>query len=162
MGPLGEGLRKLRIAREKVRKKEATAEDVQFMKEYYDQTFKGDYSQTFVKAARMTWMFFDGNYNFAWSYASPPPGYRPSGKGEPITIGFDMMPLEAKPRPQSYLGWNKDDPNDLEGRLVGISTSDFARALADDAETKKHMHKHWTAYTPLNDDNPNSSYVRFT
>ena len=160
LGPLGVGLRQLRNAREKVRRGEATPEDIQFMKSYYDNTFKGDYSQTFVKAARVTWMFFEGNQSFPWSYASPPPGYRPSPKENPICISYDMIPLEEEPILDKYLGWDKDDPLDLEGRLLGISTADFARALVDDAETRKNIHKHWTAYTPLKDDTPWPSYAR--
>jgi hypothetical protein len=160
LGPLGVGVRKLRIARQKVREGTATAEDVAFMKEYYEKTFN-DYSTTFVKAARVTYLFFDGNYTFDWSYASPPPRYRPSAKGEPITYKYDWLPLTDKPVPEFYLGWDKDDPNDMEGRLEGVSVADFARAIADDAETKAQKWKHWTAVTPLKDDTPHPSYVKF-
>lgn len=48
LGPLGVGLRKLRDARTKLRNGTTTEEDITFMKEYYDSTFHGDYSQTFV------------------------------------------------------------------------------------------------------------------
>jgi len=161
LGPLGVGLRELRIARDKVRMGTATEEDIKFMKEYYDTTFRGDYSQTFVKAARVTWMFFDGHTTSNWSYASPPPRYRPCVKGEPIAISYDYLPLAPKPRPEHYLGWDKNDPEDLEGRLEGISTADFARAVADDAETQAQKWKHWTATTPLNDDTPYPSYAKF-
>jgi hypothetical protein len=49
----------------------------------------------------------------------------------------------------------------LEGRLEGISTADFARALADDAESQRQKWKHWTAFTPLKDDTPYPSYAKF-
>jgi putative NADH-flavin reductase len=161
LGPLGVGLRKLRNARIKVREGTATEEDIKFMKEYYENTFRGDYSQTFVKAARVTWMFFEGNTTWNWSYASPPPRYRPCKRGEPISISYDFLPLAAKPRPEFYLGWDKNDPQDMEGRFEGISTADFARALADDAETQAQKWKHWTAFTPLSDDTPLPSYAKF-
>jgi hypothetical protein len=109
-----EWVRNLRNSRTKVRSGTATDEDIKFMKEYYDNTFRGDYSQTFVKAARMTWMFFDGNTSFNWSYASPPARYRPSGRGESISISYDLLPLSMQPRPEHYLGWDKDDPEDME------------------------------------------------
>jgi putative NADH-flavin reductase len=162
LGPLGVGLRKLRDARTKVRDGTATEEDITFMKEYYDNTFHGDYSQTFVKAARMTWMFFDGNNSFNWSYASPPARYRPSGRGESISISYDFLPLSMQPRAEHYIGWDKQDPEDIEGRLEGISTADFARAIADDAETQAQKGRHWTAYTPLQDDTPHPSYAKFS
>ena len=161
LGPLGVGLRRLRNARIKVRDGTATEEDTKFMKEYYENTFRGDYSQTFVKAARVTWMFFEGNTTWNWSYASPPPRYRPCKRGEPISISYDFLPLAAKSRPEFYLGWDKTDPQDMEGRLEGISTADFARALADDAETQGQKWKHWTAFTPLAHDTPLPSYAKF-
>jgi hypothetical protein len=161
LGPLGIGLRTLRNARQKVREGTATDDDIKYMKEYYEQTFRGDYSQTFVKAARVTWMFFDGNTSSNWSYASPPPRYRPCARGEEYTISYDYLPLSEKHRPEFYLGWDKGDPEDIEGRLEGISTADFARALADDAETQAQKGKHWTAFTPLNDDTPYPSYLKF-
>jgi putative NADH-flavin reductase len=110
----------------------------------------------------MTWMFFDGNTSFNWSYASPPARYRPCGRGEPITISYDFLPLSMQPRSEHYLGWDKDDPEDIEGRLEGISTADFARALADDAETQAQKGRHWTAHTPLQDDTPYPSYAKFS
>jgi hypothetical protein len=145
LGPLGVGLRRLRIARNRVRNGTATEEDIKFMKKYYEKTFKRDYSQTFVKTARVTWMFFEGHTASNWSYASPPPRYRPCARGEEIKIKYDYLPLAPQAHPEHYLGWDRDDPQDLEGRLEGISTADFARALADDAETQQNKWKHWTA-----------------
>lgn len=160
LGPLGASLRHLRSARQRWFAGTATEEDEMFMREYYETAFKGDYSQTFVKAARVTWMFFEGNTSWNWSYASPPALYRPCGGGENITIGYNLLPLADKPRPQHYQGWYKDDPKDIEGHLQGISVLDFATAVADDAETRFGLHKHWTAFTPLQDDTPYPSYVK--
>ena len=76
-------------------------------------------------------------------------------------LSYDYLPLREMPRPEFYLGWDKDDSEDIEGRLEGISTADFARALADDAETQAQKGKHWTAFTPLKDDTPYPSYLKF-
>ncbi|KAL6351893.1 hypothetical protein LRP88_14705 [Fusarium phalaenopsidis] len=161
LGPLGEGLRKLRTARQKVFNGTATPQDEAFMREYLDNCFKGDYSQTFVKAARLTWMFFEGSNTWNWSYVSPPARYRPCAGGETYTVSYDNLPLDDKPRPEHYQGWYKDDQKDLEGRLRGISLIDFSRAIADDVEAKFGLHRHWTASTSLADDTPYPSYINF-
>lgn len=159
LGPLGTGLRKLRNARLKVFDGTSTAEDENFIRDYLDNAFKGDYSMTFVKAARLTYMFFEGSTSWNWSYASPPARYRPCGGGEPYEISYDLLPLDNEPRSEHYQGWYKDDPKDIEGRLKGISLIDFSKAIADDVERKFGLHKHWTATTPLKDDTPYPSYV---
>ncbi len=161
LGPLGAGLRELRSARLRVRNGAATDEDVTFIKKYLQDAFDGDYSQTFVKAARVTWMFFEGDSSWNWSYVSPPALYRPCLGGEKYQIVENLLPVTNTPDPRFYSGWYKDDPKDLEGRLCGISTLDFVQAVIDDVETKFGLRKHWCPYTPLNDDTPLPSYVDF-
>lgn len=161
LGPLGTGLRKLRIARQNWRAGKTTEEEEKFQREYLQAAFDSDYSSTFVKAARTTFMFFEGNTSWPWSYASPPALYRPCAGGEEYTISEDLLPLTDKPNPNMYQGWYGDDPKDIESRLKGISNIDFSRALVDDAEQRFGMHKHWTATTPLADDTPYPSYVTF-
>lgn len=161
LGPLGSDLRKLRTIRQKSMAGTASEEENRFMREYLDNAFKGDYSQTFVKAGRATYMFFEGNTSWNWSYASPPALYRPCGGGEEYTVSYDNLPLTEKPRGEHYQGWWKNDPRDLEGRLEGISLIDFSRALVDNAESKSGLHRHWTAITALKDDTPFPSYVDF-
>lgn len=161
LGPLGEELRKLRTSRLKVFDGIATFEDEKFIREYLDNAFKADYSMAFVKAARLTYMFFEGSTSWNWSYVSPPPRYRPCGGGELYEISDKILPLDDKPRPEHYQGWYKDDPKDLEGRMKGISLIDFSKAIAEDAETKFGLHRHWTATTALEDDTPYPSYVNF-
>lgn len=161
LGTLGSGLRNLRTARLKVRDGTALEEDKVFIKNYLQEAFDADYSQTFVRAARLTWLFFDGDSSWNWSYASPPALYRPCKGGEEYKVIEDLLPLSEKPDPRFYSGWYKNDPKDLEGRLLGISTVDFIHAVADDAETKFGLRKHWSAYTELKDDTPLPSYVSF-
>ncbi|KAH6971060.1 hypothetical protein BKA56DRAFT_636004 [Ilyonectria sp. MPI-CAGE-AT-0026] len=161
LGSLGENLRKLRSARIRVRSGVATSNDVDFIKESLEQSFHADPSQAFVKAARVTWMFFDGDTSWNWSYVSPPALYRPCRGGEKYQVVEDILPLRDSPDPQFYSGWYKDDPNDIEGRLRGISTVDFVRSIADDAESRFGLHKHWCPFTDLKDDTPLPSYVTF-
>ncbi|PVH77483.1 hypothetical protein DL98DRAFT_423605 [Cadophora sp. DSE1049] len=161
LGPLGEDLRKLRTIRQRAMAGIASEDENKFMREYLDKAFKGDYSQTFVKAGRTTYMFFEGNTSWNWSYVSPPALYRPCAGGEDYTVSYDNLPLTAEPQVGHYQGWWKHDPKDLEGRLKGISTIDFSRALVDDAESRNGLHKHWTATTDLKDDTPFPSYVNF-
>jgi hypothetical protein len=161
LGDLGAGLRRVRNARLRIRAGTATDEDEAFIREYLDDAFKGDYSQTFVKAARVTWMFFDGDKTWNWSYISPPPLYRPCRGGETYSVIDDNMPLADKPDPRFYSGWYKDDPKDIEGRLKGISAVDFVGAVADDAESRFGLHRHFCVYSRLEDDTPLPSYVTF-
>ncbi|KAM5354817.1 hypothetical protein ACJ41O_001463 [Fusarium nematophilum] len=161
LGPLGESLRKLRTARLEMIAGTATDQDVAFMKDYLQKTFDADPSLTFVKAARVTWMFFEGDTSWNWSYVSPPPLYRPCQGGEEYKVIEDLLPLADAPDPRFYSGWYKEDPKDIEGRLKGISTVDFVRSVADDAESKFGLHKHWCSYTELKNDTPLPSYVTF-
>ncbi|OQV05090.1 hypothetical protein CLAIMM_09883 [Cladophialophora immunda] len=161
LGLLGSGLRKLRTTRLRVRDGTATEEDVAFIKEYLQNAFDGDYSQTFVKAGRVTWLFFDGDTSWNWSFVSPPALYRPCRGGEDYHVVEGFIPLREMPDLRFYSGWYKDDPKDIEGRLQGISTVDFVRAVADDAESKFGLQKHWTAWAELEDDTPFPSYVTF-
>ncbi|KAF4547618.1 Hypothetical protein D9617_39g039530 [Elsinoe fawcettii] len=161
LGVLGSGLRRIRDARVKIRNGSASDEDEKFIREYLHNAAYNDSSQPFVKAARVTWMFFDGDSSWNWSYSSPPALYRPCAGGETYEISFGDLPLWDKPNDRLYSGWYKDDPNDLESRLRGISTIDFARALAEDIETRFGLRKHWTAVTMLEDDTPYPSYVTF-
>ena len=161
LGSLGSGLRKLRIARLKVRDGTADGEDVAFIRKYLQDAFNGDYSQPFVRAARVTWLFFEDDTSWNWSYASPPALYRPCQGGETYHVVEDILPMAETADVRFYSGWYKDDPKDIEGRLRGISTVDFVRAVADDAETKFGWRKHWSVYTELKDDTPLPSYVTF-
>lgn len=90
LGPLEGGLRNPRDAWTKVRNGTATPEDISFMKQYYENTFNGEYSQTFVEAARVTLMFFEGNTWSNWSYAPPPSRYPSFRSGE---VNYNFLPF---------------------------------------------------------------------
>ena len=96
-------------------------------------------------------MFFDGNRSFKWSYASPPPMYRPGGRTGKYDVVQDLLPLRD-------IGDDQGSAN-LEGKLLGITVADMAVAIADDAETQANAYNHWTAVGSLEDDTPAPSYL---
>jgi putative NADH-flavin reductase len=149
LAPIGQGLRKLRNARIARRENRATSEDHEFIADYERKVMAADDSLTFVRAGRTTFMFFDGNTSFKWSYASPPPMYRPGKRTGEYRIVQDKLPLNPE----------GSDSDDLEGRLLGITVADMAVAIADDAESRANAGNHWTAVGSLEDDTPAPSYL---
>jgi putative NADH-flavin reductase len=149
LAPIGAGLRQLRNARIRRREGKATQEDLDFIKDYEQKVMAQDDSLTFVRAGRTTFMFFDGNKSFKWSYASPPPMYRPGKRTGEYRVVPDVLPLDPP----------DTDPKDLEGHLLGITVADMAVAIADDAESQENAYSHWTAVGSLADDTPTPSYV---
>jgi putative NADH-flavin reductase len=149
LAPIGIELRKLRNARIRRRENRATPEDDAFIAEYEKKVMAADESLTFVRAARTTFMFFDGNTSFKWTFASPPPMYRPGKRTGEYTVHEDVLPLDP-PGP---------DSKNLEGRLLGITVADMAVAIANDAETQENAYKHWTVVGSLKDDTPAPSYL---
>src|SRR5579859_4661555 len=76
LGHMGTELRKLSEYRDRRSAGNATPKDLETISSYEKMTMEGDEGLSFVRAARASFMFFDGNTSFKWSYASPPPGYR--------------------------------------------------------------------------------------
>ena len=151
LAPIGAGIRVLRNARNARRNGSATQADHDYIAEYEKKVMAQDDSLTFVRAGRTTFMFFDGNTSFRWSYASPPPMYRPGMRTGTYEIVQDMLPLRD-------IGDRKGSA-DLEGKLLGITVADMAVAIADDAENQANVYKHWTAVGSLEDDTPAPSYL---
>jgi len=149
LAPIGVGLRQLRNARIAGREGRATKDDLTFIADYEKKVMAQDDSLTFVRAGRTTFMFFDGNTSFKWSYASPPPMYRPGKRTGEYRVVKDVLPLDP-PGP---------DSRNLEGRLLGITVADMAVAIADDAEKQENAFTHWTAVGSLADDTPAPSYI---
>lgn len=115
----------------------------------YEAKVKKDPASDFIKAARASYMFFDGNTSFNWTFVSPSALYRPGKRTGSYEVTIDNLPLKGEPR----------GDNRLDGRLMGISAADLAIAIADEAETQKHKYKHWTATADLSDDTPAPSYL---
>ena len=153
LAPIGAGLRTLRNARIARRNGTATQADHDYISEYEKKVMAQDDSLTFVRAGRTTFMFFDGNTSFKWSYASPPPMYRPGKRTAGYEVVQDILPLRELP------GDDDKGSRDLEGKLLGITVADMAVAIADDAESQENVYKHWTAVGSLEDDTPAPSYL---
>lgn len=149
LGPMGSALRAYRNARIADREGRASAEDVSVMEGYEAALKRKDKAEDFIKAGRTSYMFFDGNTSFKWTYVSPSALYRPGKRTGRYEVTIDDLPLKGL---QKF-------SNPFEGRLCGISASDLAIAIADEVEQQKLLWKHWTATADLSDDTPAPSYV---
>jgi putative NADH-flavin reductase len=150
LGHMGTELRKLRNARIARREGRATKEDLETISAYEKMTMEGDEGLTYVRACRASFMFFDGNRAFKWSYASPPPGYRPGRRTGEYRVSYDVLPLDPVDA----------DPTDLDDKMLGITTGDMAVAIADEAEKRGNTWKHWTAVGSVDPDTPVPTYAR--
>jgi putative NADH-flavin reductase len=70
--------------------------------------------------------FFKNDMTIRWSFASPPWFMRPGPRLGSYRITIDTLPLEG------------DAP-------AGISVADMALAIAEEAESQKLIHRHWSA-----------------
>ena len=150
LGHMGRELRKLGEARKSRAEGKATRAELDTIAAYEKMTMEGDEGLSFVRAARASFMFFDGVTSFKWSYASPPPGYRPGRRTGEYKTSLDVLPLEPVGA----------DIKDLDDKMLGITTSDMAVAVVDEAEKKTKTWKHWTAVGSVAPDIPFHTYAR--
>ncbi|KAJ4157053.1 hypothetical protein NW754_008695 [Fusarium falciforme] len=153
LGPMGGGLRRYRNARLVLRNSDASDDEIKAAKatvDEYEEGVKQDRASDFIKAARASYMFFDGNTSFNWTFVSPSPLYRPGKRTGSYEVTIHNLPLKGKPKGE----------NRLDGRLTGISAADLAIAITDEVESQKHKYQHWTATADLSDDTPAPSYLR--
>ncbi|KAI0123383.1 hypothetical protein BJ170DRAFT_641634 [Xylariales sp. AK1849] len=150
LGPLGSGLREYRNARLAL---EAGSQEQQQAAratiDNYERGLSQDAAGDFIKAARASYMFFDGNVSFDWTYVSPSALYRPGKRTGKYDVTIGDLPLKGEPK----------GTNALDGRLMGISAADLALAIADEIEGRKYRYQHWTATSDLSDDTPAPSYI---
>jgi len=149
LGPMGSALRAYRNARKAEREGKGTPETQKTIQEYEDYVRKNDKALVFVTACRTCFMFFDGNTSFRWTFVSPSALYRPGKRTGKYETQYDTLPLKG----------DKNDPTNLDGRLLGISVADLSIAIVDEAEKQQYIGRHWTAYGDLSDDTPTPSYV---
>ncbi|KAI9053692.1 hypothetical protein LZ554_002645 [Drepanopeziza brunnea f. sp. 'monogermtubi'] len=149
LGPMGAGLRNYRTARAAQAQGKETAETKKIIQEYEDYVKANDRALIFVTACRTSFMFFDGNTAFPWTFASPPALYRPGRRTGKYEIRFDFLPVKG----------DENDPTNLDGRLHGISASDMAVAIADEVETQEKKWKHWSPFADMSDDTSFPSYA---
>ncbi|CAK7207778.1 hypothetical protein SEUCBS139899_010591 [Sporothrix eucalyptigena] len=151
LGSMGTALREYRDAWAAVRQGTDTGATRRSIDEYEQKVLNNDNAKTFVTACRTSFMFFDGNTSFRWTYISPSALYRPGKRTGTYKTIFDEIPL--KPVPAGA------DPKSLEDRLHGITAADLAIAITDEAEKQGRIGRHWSAYADLSDDTPTPSYV---
>ncbi len=149
LGPMGIGLRNYRNARAAHVDGKETPETKKLIEDYENHVKANDKALIFVTACRTSFMFFDGNTAFPWTFVSPSALYRPGRRTGEYEVRFDVLPLKG----------DENDPTNLDGRLHGISASDLAVAIADEADTQEKKWKHWTAFSELSDDKPFPPYV---
>jgi hypothetical protein len=149
LGSLGRNLRKYRDARAKLASGQGDDEACNYIAEYEISLAKNDRALTFVTACRTSLSFFDGNTAFRWTFVSPSALYRPGKRTGSYEVLFDELALKPV----------EGDEKGLEGRLHGISASDLAIAIVDEAESQEKLWKHWTAFADLSDDAPYPSYA---
>lgn len=149
LGPMGSGLRAYRNARAAKSKGSVNLETEKVIEDYESYVRSNDKALQFVTACRTSFMFFDGNTAFPWTYVSPPALYRPGRRTGQYETRFDVLPVKG----------DENDGKKLDGRLHGISASDLAVAIADEAESHEKKWRHWTAFTDMSDDSPAPSYV---
>jgi putative NADH-flavin reductase len=161
LGPLGRDLRRYRnarIAMKQNNKDNVSAEDRQFVVDYEAKVRGNDDALTFIRAGRTSYLFFDGNTSFRWTYVSPSARYRPGRRTGRYETMVDELPLlSSEAAAESSIS---TDSNPLEGRLLGISAPDLAIAIAEEAENQRFVGRHWTAYGDLSDDAPGVIYAR--
>lgn len=150
LGPMGSGLRAYRNARMAEAAGTADAETQRVIDEYEAYVAGNDRALEFVTACRTTFMFFDGNESFPWTFVSPSALYRPGRRTGQYQVQFDVLPIKGDP----------NDSTNLDGRLHGISAADLAIAIADEADSREKKWRHWTAFADMSDDSPTPSYVR--
>lgn len=153
LGPMGSSLRAYRNARLVLNETGASSEEERAaaratVEEFESPTAK-EPALDFIKAARATYMFFDGNTSFNWTFVSPSALYRPGKRTGSYEVTIDYLPLKGEPK----------GDNPLDGRLMGITAADLAIAIADEAEARNYQHKHWTATGDLSDDTPTPPFL---
>ncbi|OQV05100.1 hypothetical protein CLAIMM_09893 [Cladophialophora immunda] len=149
LGPMGADLRSYRNARREEKEGRASATTQRTIDEYEDYVSKSDSAKIFVTACRTSFMFFDGNTSFDWTFVSPSALYRPGKRTGQCRVWFDRLPLKG----------DESDPTNLEGRLLGVSAADMAIAIVDELENPTKKGRHWSATGDLSDDTPTPSYA---
>ena len=91
----------------------------QFIRKIADNHDKGE-------GGRAQFEFFRNDATIRWSFASPPWFMRPGPRMGTYRITIDTLPLEG------------DIP-------AGIAVADMALAVAEEAESQKLVHQHWSA-----------------
>lgn len=148
-GTAAEETRAYRDAQLAVKDGKATDEQRRIVQQNESRILNGDaHIPELPLAARASFMMFEGNAAFKWSFLSPPPGYRRATRTGKYEIKFDELPLRTLPQHRS----KGQSVPEIEERLLGISVPDLALAVVDEAETQEKAGKHWTAVGELDEE----------
>lgn len=140
MGPgaMSDAVRGYRNARVAQKAGKAGDEEKMHIKQIEDAVMYSDnWIPELPLAARATFLMFDGNESFGWSFVSPSALYKPGPRTGKYEVFIDEVPLAKEAKGKS------DDGNEFEGRVLTLSAADLAVAIADEAEKKEKKSKHW-------------------
>ena len=153
-GAMADGMRAYRNGRSAVREGKASAEDEKAIKEVEEQILHGEnWIPDLPVAARATFLTFEGNNSFKWSFVSPSARYRPGPRTGKYQVWLDELPLAKEAKTPS------PDGNEFEGRLLGISAADLAVAIVDEAEKQEKVGRHWSAVSEWERDEPTPTTI---
>ena len=145
-GPMTESMRSYRTARTALKAGKANEEHQKTIKDTEDPImFGADPIPDLPLAARASFLWYEGNETFRWSFVSPPSLYRPGPRTGKYEVVRDVVPM----KPESA-GTSAD--NEFDGRLLGASVADVAVAIVDEAEKQEKVGWHWSVVASLDDD----------
>jgi putative NADH-flavin reductase len=142
------GLKAYHDARVQAAAGKGTAE-TQSIIESHEKDLVNDQASGFIRACRATFMFFDRNTSFRWTFVSPPTLFRSGPRTGEYKVVIDKVPVKG----------DQNDGTNVTGRLHGIAARDLAIAIADESEKQSHEGKHWSPYGDISDQTPTSAYV---
>lgn len=153
-GPIADFLRAYRNARVALREGNPSEEQQKLIKETEDQVLHGEnWIPDLPVAARASFLMFEGNTSFKWTFVSPSARYRPGPRTGKYDVWVDELPMAKEAATESL------DGNPYEGRILGISAADLSMAIVDEAEKQEKVGKHWSAVSEWEDDVPYPTLV---
>jgi putative NADH-flavin reductase len=148
-GPMSDAMRAYRSARVAMKAGKAGDQEKKTIKEIEDVVKYGEnWINELPLAARATFVMFEGNTTFDWTFVSPSGRYRPGPRTGKYEVSIDMLPLAKEANSKS------EDGNEYEGRLLGVSAADLAVAVVDEAEKREKIGKHWSPTSEWDSDEP--------
>ncbi|KAF4554488.1 Hypothetical protein D9617_4g002430 [Elsinoe fawcettii] len=133
-----------RSARQALREGRDTLEAQHVRDSNEQKALSNDHAKPLITACRTAYLFFEGNTSFRWTFLSPPAMYRSGVKTGVYHTLIDYVPLKG----------DQASPENLDGRLRGISAADLAVAVADEVEKRAFEGKHWTIWAEQDDVTP--------
>ena len=138
-GPISDAMRAYRNARIKLKEGTAGDEEKKTIATTEDAVRHGEnWIPDTPLAARATFLMFEGNSSFDWTFVSPSGRFRPGPRTGKYDVYVDEVPLSKEATSKS------EDDNEFEGRLLGVSAADLAVAIVDEAEKREEIGKHWS------------------